>query len=307
MTDFPKITVAIPLFKSARFINNIIENIDNIHSLDVEFLISDRHCHDDTIDRLANHYASDHRVRCIKNYDQLDWVGHINVLLKEARGKYWQFLPHDDISPRGSLGDLIDALDVNPDAILAYGPTKRVDIDGQPLKRKLHPNPNHPEEAKHDWKMDYVLSMFWKGYFDGAFKGLIRRNIVIVDKCLFIRSTRDQILPERCWLFALGLLGRFHFVPEATYIKRFYKGSVHTNWNIQGCNYVSAARTMSGYLHDLIDCKSAYRYGLRDLWLNAIRLAQWRDTKLGKWPPYFAAPGSQSITIRKLQIPLSIQ
>ena len=141
----PKVTVVIPLFKSAGFIDTIIANIDAMPSQGMEILISDRHCYDDTIDRLAKRYSDDPRVRCIKHHDKLDWVGHINFLLREANGIYWRFLPHDDISPPGSLEILISALNSNADAILAYGPTYAIDGAGNPLPQEECPKttPGH--------------------------------------------------------------------------------------------------------------------------------------------------------------------
>lgn len=295
-------TVVIPLFKSARFIDTIITNIDAIPDRDVEILVSDRHCYDDTIDCLAERYSRDPRVRCLKHQDKLDWVEHINILLEEAHGDYWRFLPHDDLSPPGSLEALIMALDSNADAILAYGPTQAIDGEGRSLPGRDRPAP-HPVETEHGWTLGLVLKMFWKGYFDGAFKGLIRRKIVMENR-LLIRNTRDQIFPERCWLFALCLLGRFHFVPEATYVKCFYEGSVHSGWTITGRNFLSAARIMSDYLHDLIGPGPAYWYGRKDLWLNARRVAQWQDDPIGKRPHYLPTPWIQSDLIRKLSLPL---
>ncbi len=297
----PRTTVVIPLFKSAQFIDSIIANVDAMPANDVEILISDRHCYDDIIDLLAERYAMDHRVRCIKHHDKLDWVGHINALLEESQGEYWRLLPHDDISPPGSIEALIAALDANTDAILAYGPTQAIDIEGYPLPERDRSTP-HPVEAEHGWNFGLVLEMFWKGYFDGAFKGLVRRQLVIENE-LLIRSTRDQIWPERCWLFALCLLGRFHFVPEATYVKRFYEGSVHSRWTITGSNFLSAARIMTEYLHDLLGPGPACWYGTQDLWLNALRVAQWQDDPVGDRPNYRAAPCTKSDLIRKLPLP----
>ncbi|MEM6281534.1 MAG: glycosyltransferase family A protein [Chloroflexota bacterium] len=298
----PSTTVVIPLFKSRRFMPTIIANINALPAHGVEVLISDRHCHDDTIDQLAQRYADDPRIRCLKHQDKLDWVAHINSLLEEAQGEYWRFLAHDDLSPAGSLEALIHALDSNTDAILAYGPIKAIDMNDNPLPERDKPDP-HPAAAEASWTLGIALEMFWTGYFNGAFKGLVRRNIVMQSE-LLIRSTQDQIYPERCWLFALCLLGRFHFVPQATYVKRFYEGSVHSRWKITGRNYLSCAHVMSSYLCDLLKSSEACSYGTADLKLNAQRYAQWRDNpaKMGKRPSYQPFPDPGKI-LRTLPLP----
>jgi len=287
--DSPRVSVAIPLYRSARFIDTIIANIEAMPKDGVEILISDRHCYDDTIEKLMERYATDHRVRFFKSNDGLDWVGNINFLLSVARGEYWRFLPHDDISPVGSLEALIAALDIHEDAILAYGPTMAIDLEDHRLSERDRWSP-HPDEADTGWKLGIILEMFWKGYFDGGFKGLIRRTKIIENK-LLIRSTLHQIFPERCWLFALCLLGSFCFVPEALYIKRYYPGSTHTYWKITGLNYYSAAWVMSIYVLDLLGPSLARTYSVLDLWLNARSRAQWQNNRNGgEMPSYRSAP-----------------
>lgn len=298
----PKVTVSIPLFRSARFIDTIIANIEAINMPDVEVLISDRHCLDDTIDRLAKHYADEPRVRCIRQKDELDWVGNLNALLQGAQGEYWRYLPHDDISPPGSLEALVSALETNADAILAYGPTRAIDGEGRPFPKYDQRSP-HPEEAQESWNFGLVLQMFWKPYFAGAFKGLIRRKTVM-EKNLLIHSTTNQVLPDRCWLFALCLLGRYVFVPEATYVKRYYEGSVHSHWEKTGRSFLNAAHAMSRYLYDLLDHDAAICYGTRDLWLNARSRAKWWDNPVGERPRYQAAPDTHIDILRNLHLPL---
>ncbi|HSG44839.1 MAG TPA: glycosyltransferase family A protein [Anaerolineales bacterium] len=135
-TNSPKVTVGIPLYSSARFIDTIIANIEAIQKRGVEILISDRHCKDNAIERLKQRCGDDSQIRFFKAQDELDWVGNINFLLQEAKGEYWRFLPHDDISPIGSLEALISALDDNQDTILAYDPTDAIDLDGIRLPQK---------------------------------------------------------------------------------------------------------------------------------------------------------------------------
>jgi glycosyltransferase involved in cell wall biosynthesis len=295
----PKVTVAIPLFRSERFLDTIIKNIDAIAEDNVEILISDRHCLDKAIDILARHFADDSRVRCIRAQDQLDWVGNINFLLGEARGEYWRFTPHDDIFPCGSLEKLVRALDEDPEAILAYGPTVVLDEHGETL---LECNTPHPAEATEGWTLGLILKMHWNFYFMHAFKGLVRRDTVMANG-LFIRNTMDNILPERCWLFGLALLGRFRFVPEASYRKIRRPSSVSSAWHLQGHHVLSVVRVMSSYLCDCVKYDAVCQYGTRDLWFNAGRRVRWMKFKAGPAPQYLPAPGGQSSVVGKFALP----
>lgn len=216
-----------------------------MHGADVEILVSDRHCHDDTLARLRARFSDDEQIRFLEAEDGLDWVSHINLLLKEGRGAYWRLLPHDDISPRGSLEALARALDQDQQAILTYGPTRAIDGAGAPLADKDRPRP-HPVSEGEPWKLGLSLDMFWEGYFNGAFKGMLRRQ-PILDAGHLIAPTRDLIFSERAWLFGVCLLGPLRFVEEAPYVKRFHEQSTHAQWKIAPRHIVSATQVMIGY------------------------------------------------------------
>ena len=80
------------------------------------------------------------------------------------------------------------------------------------------------------------------------FKGLFRREVVL-DAEHMIRPTRDLVWPERAWVFGLILLGRFWFVPESRYVKRFHSESVHARWKTDWRHLVSVTRVMISYVN----------------------------------------------------------
>ena len=298
LPDAPRISVGIPLHRSLRFLDTIITNIEARPKKGVEILISDRHCYDDALTILQERYRGDARFRFFAARDELDWVGNINFLLKEAAGRYWRFLPHDDLSPAGSMEALMQALDSHPEAVLAYGPTRAVDMDGQPLRR--FDRLTESIETR-EWTLGIALEMFWKGYFDGAFKGVVHREALIHNN-LFIRNTRDQVFPERCWLFALCLLGSFQFVPTAMYVKRYYPESTHARWEITGRHFHSVAWAMTMYLWRFVKSLPACLYGTVDIWRNARLMARWADLPAHEnRPPYRAVPDPYAI--RKTPLP----
>lgn len=297
-----KVTVGIPLFRSAYFFEDILHNIRAMDGMDVEVIISDRHGHDDTIDQLSAALSGQSNIRFLKAVDQLDWVGNINLMLSESTGEYFRFMPHDDLFPKGGLEALIESMDADPGSILAYGPTRAIDMEASHLPSLDKPAP-HPIAATDSWNMDLALRMLWQGFFDGAFKGLVRMK-QIREKGLFIRRSKDQILPERCWLFALTLLGRFVFVPDALYIKRFYSGSVHSQWRIDGSHYRSILEVMQSYVRDILSDPALIRYCCEDIRLNAERMASWADSVGMERPDYVPFASERSQEVRSFELPL---
>jgi glycosyltransferase involved in cell wall biosynthesis len=285
LPDSPRVSVGIPLYRSARFIDTIVANIEAMPKTGIEILISDRHGYDDTIDRLRARYGADPRIRFFQKRDELDWVGNINFLLQQARGEYWRFLAHDDLSPPGSLELLIAALDTHPDAVLAYARIEAVDLEGKPIPRSGDHWYPQPKQADEHWNLGVALEMGWNFFhFDGAFQGLVRRA-ALVENDLLIRSTLGQVFPERGWQFALCLLGRFHFVPEASYIKTYYPASTHRRWQTTGRNLHSLAWAYSANLWRLLGPFEARCYAIWDVWWNARKLARWQDDPERGVPP----------------------
>ena len=249
-SDWPRVSVAIPLYESRRFLDTIIANIESIDYPDVEVLISDRHCKDDTIDALQDRYRDDARIRVLAATDEIGWIEHYNTLLREATGKYFRWLPHDDIIPRCGLREMVSHLEANADTVLVYGPTEAIDSEGNPLPRRSDPDP-HPISNDAPWTFAISMNLFFRGYCNGAFKGLFRRGRVL-DEDLFIRQTLDGVHAERCWLFALSLLSRFSFLPGYRYTKRYHDRSTSARWKIRYRHRVSACRVMRSYLKDLV-------------------------------------------------------
>src|SRR6476619_1938088 len=126
----PLVSVGIPLFKSARFLNILIGNLDSLTYPNLEFLISDRHCLDDALDVLEARYDSDSRFHFFRAHDELNWVQHYRLLMQLAFGAYFNWMPHDDTFPANYFEMLVGALQKYPDAMLAAGGTEVVYPDG---------------------------------------------------------------------------------------------------------------------------------------------------------------------------------
>jgi hypothetical protein len=270
VTSPARISVGIPLYRSRPFLSSLRANCAALAAEEnVEVIISDRHGLDDTLDMLCAEWDHDARFRFIKAGDCLNWVEHLNLLLREARGDYFRWMPHDDCFPAGCLTPLIDRLESAPSVILAYGPTRGIDASGirRPERDRLSSYPVPPGQ---NWTFQHSLDLFWEGFCDGAFKGLFRRREVI-DAGLFIRPTHGLVHAERAWLFGVSLLGGLAEEPASIYLKRYHSDSLHAAWRPVTRNIVSATSTMCGYLRDYGPGLSAKSYGTVYLWRRAVQ------------------------------------
>ena len=221
----PLVTVAIPLFRSRRFLDVISDNIRNLDYPNLEILVGDRHVADDAVEQLRARFPGDQRLRYLTARDELSWVEHYNALLAAASGQYFLWMPHDDSYPPGYVGALVARLESAPHSLFAFGHCDSENFDGERTASLASP-PLLPDEA---WSARSALRLLLGWDLGVAMRGLFRRSAV-TDAGLWIRETRGNAYADTCWLFGMALLGRFEFVAEARCLKRFYPTSTHARW-----------------------------------------------------------------------------
>ncbi len=227
MTEYPLVTNAIPLFRSKRFVEIIIANIEAIEYPNIQIIISDRHQYDDAIDILEARFSEDSRVTILKAKDELTYAQHYNFLLSIGHGKYFRWMPHDDSYPRCNLKAKVEILENHAQYVLVNGPWHDLDDDGNVVLFK------HPTKSKlGKWSYETSVFVAFGGYEGHAFKGLFRRDVAI-DNGIWLFNTSRIISPERCWEYAMSLMGEFYNYPEFEYYKRYYPGSTHKIWQSQ--------------------------------------------------------------------------
>jgi GT2 family glycosyltransferase len=242
----PLVSVGVPLYRSARFVDTIVGNLNAIGYPNVEVIISDRHLLDDALETLRRRFDADPRFRFLQATDGLTWVEHFNVLLREARGTYVLLMPHDDLYPANYVGDLVSALEQHPDAVLAFGRVEQVSLDGFLPTLPFSPPPV-ARDAPWTFGTSLKLLTLWQLWF--AFRGLVRRDAV-ARPGLYIRPTYRNIRADIYWVFALSLLGPLVYVPRCSCTKRFYRGSAGAGWRFDWRQASGGWRVLRSYLRD---------------------------------------------------------
>ena len=258
----PLVTVAFPLYRSRRFLEIITENIRNLDYPNLEILVGDRHMADDTVEQLRGRFEGDPRLRFITARDEVGWVAHYNLLLREGRGMYFAWMPHDDSYPPGYIGALVERLEETPEAVVAFGWCDTEDPDGSP--HATWPAPPFSRETV--WGPRTALRMFYGWNIGVAMRGVFRRSAIIETE-LWVPRTSGDAYADVCWLFGVALLRRFEFAPEARCLKRFYPGSTHTAWEAPRAGELP--RIMAGYLRAYVPSRRQRWPALAILWSGA--------------------------------------
>ena len=223
----PLVSIGIPLYRSARYVDNIARNLAAIDHPAVEILISDRHRHDDALERIAARFPGDARLRLVGTTDGLGWVDNYNHLLGMATGKYFMWMGHDDEYPPGFIPPLVECLERDPETMLAYGTMILVDEAGREIGR---PAADVLAADGVPWSTRAALrQLMFRPTFSPQIKGLFRREAV-VRRGLFLRAPVDAVWADVYWVFAVDLLGRPRHVPSVAMRKRVHETSASAAW-----------------------------------------------------------------------------
>lgn len=137
-SDAPTVSVCVPVYNAAAHLGECIDSILAQTYTDFELLIVDDGSTDDSRD-VVRAYA-DPRIRLLENAH--DYIGSLNLLLREARGRYVARMDADDLMLPDRLQVQVDYMEAHPEVdILGGGMTYFGDAQGtalpQPGERPL--------------------------------------------------------------------------------------------------------------------------------------------------------------------------
>lgn len=268
----PEISLLFPLYRSARFLDTLVANVEAVRMAEVEFLFSDRHSFDDTIEKLQQRYGHDPRFRFFKATDALDWVGNINFLIGKSRGRFYRFMPHDDLFPVCGLQAMRQVFDRHPDVAVVYGPIRSFDLNdpNRALQEQVNRNIIPNDEP---WTLQTALELNFRMSCPWCFRGLVHLEKLRAVN-MRIKSTWKQIGADRCYHFGIALLGRSYYMPEGYSEKAFWAESTSANWNRRyqtGRVRWNWYLTMRAYLRETLTDPAQVAYG--EAWLRRNTLA----------------------------------
>lgn len=134
----PDVTVAVMSYNNARFIDKTIESVLAQTGVSFELLVFDDQSKDDTLAVLAR-YADRPNFHYEINPHNLGMMGNYNRCVESGSGRYVVVLGSDDLIYPGHLASLFAALELHPEAPLAYTQCNWIDEQGQLVRYAEHP------------------------------------------------------------------------------------------------------------------------------------------------------------------------
>ena len=271
MTTRPAVTVAIALHRSAPMVDIVSANIARITDDDVEILLSDCTGIDDAIDVLEARHGDDPRVTFVRGTENLGWVDHYNALLRRARGRYFMWMAHDDDFSPDYVRNLRDALDADPDVLLAFGTLRVTEVDGTPIDVPYLPE--LPVALGRLSRADEAVALLQRWNLGIPSRGLFRRD-EILRRRLTIRHTRSDVDADAYWVLAIVASGRIVFVPACSVDKRVTPDSGSADWPRRRHSVATQLQTVSVMARHLLAARVPPRVMARVMTFVTLRAVQ---------------------------------
>lgn len=129
----PTVSVCIPAYNAARFIDEAVRSVLEQTFDDFELVVVDDASGDGTVERIEAY--RDNRIRIFRNPENIGAAANWNRAVGLARGRFVKILCSDDVLRPGALSRQVKILEAHPGVALAAGRRDIVDETGRVLIR----------------------------------------------------------------------------------------------------------------------------------------------------------------------------
>ncbi len=209
-TDKPKVSIVMPAFNAARYIEQAVGSVIEQTYQNWELLIVDDASNDQTLEIARKLAAGDARIRVFTNDHNLGVAESRNLALREASGCYIAFLDSDDLWLPEKLAKQVEFM-LRHDVAVCYANYRRIDEHGNSLGAVVPPN-----------RIDYELLL--KSNFIGNLTGIY--NAGALGKQYFSKFGHEDYV---AWLDLVRKTNLACSVGEELALYRVYGGSISGN------------------------------------------------------------------------------
>lgn len=209
-TAAPLVSIGLPVYNGEQFIARSVQSILDQDFTDWELVVSDNGSTDRSIEIIEELADGDPRVVIFRSETNRGAAWNYNNTFDHARGKYFRWHADDDWFEPSLIGKLVEALEGDPEAVVAHSWTRFVDDDGN-TTREFSDNLGVTDPDPHK----RLGSVIVKLTFCNPVFGLIRTDVLGRTAKIASFPSSDATL-----LYELAVNGTFAVVPELLYNRR---------------------------------------------------------------------------------------
>lgn len=208
----PRVSIGLPVYNGSNFLAETLDAILAQTFADFELIITDNASTDETPAICRVYAARDPRIAYHRTETNAGAAANYNWAFALARGEYFKWSAHDDLMEPSFLACCVEALDRQPEVVLAFTRATAIDDNGDEIKQypsKQMPPHSDPRSRFRTWVLDPhpVVAVF----------GLMRREVLAQTRLIGKYAGSDRPL-----LSELALLGEFYEVPEFLFKYRIH-------------------------------------------------------------------------------------
>jgi hypothetical protein len=238
----PRVVIGVPLYSNAGHLPEALESLLMQTFPDFALELVDDVSSDETPDIARRYEARHDRISYVRNEERLGMVRNWRRAFELARERHPEMeyfawaSDHDVWHPRW-LGKVVEALDDDPDVVMAYPLSIGIDDDGDVVREPWEFDTHGIENIRRRTRLasdnmaagDMVYSLF---------------RADALERCGVYRLV---LLPDRLLVNQLALHGQFKQVPEALWFRRF-SSSVRPSYARQRASFFPGGAPFQSFL-----------------------------------------------------------
>lgn len=307
MNDVPRLSIGLPVYNGENYLAEALEALLGQTYEDFELIISDNASTDGTVGICHDYGRQDPRIRYIRQAHNIGLNPNHNFVIHRARGELFKMASHDDLYARDFLKRCVEALDADPQVVIAHAREAMIDTSGNVTKLLQYSVAMDSRRAPERFR-----SMLFDGWDDYTY-GVMRTTV--------LRRTHlhgSHHFADRTINTELGLHGPFYQVPDVLYFRRDHPERTSPYTVRTRCAYLDprranrlchpAIRLYAEYIWGYVtairgaplsaqDRQECYRYLARWLTGRAVPVATrtLQGGALQSWEPTAAPPSAISV------------
>jgi glycosyltransferase involved in cell wall biosynthesis len=209
MSMVPRLSIGLPVYNGENYLAESLEALLGQSFEDFELIISDNASTDGTADICHRYQKQDSRIRYVRQQRNIGLNPNHNYVVRQARGELFKMASHDDLYARDLLKRCVDALDENPQSVIAHCWEAMIDTSGNVTKALQYSVAADSQRAPERFR-----SMLLDGWDDYTY-GVMRTTVL-----MRTRLHGSHHLADRTINTELCLHGPFYMVPDWLYFRR---------------------------------------------------------------------------------------
>jgi glycosyltransferase involved in cell wall biosynthesis len=227
MTLYPSVSIGLAVRNGEKYLCQALDTLIAQNYIDFELLVSDNASTDRTQEICQQYSAKDHRIRYLRNKDDIGAIENFNLVFNRSRGRYFMWAGHDDYRSPEYIRTCVEALTASDKIVLAGTYCDCIDDQGNLVLLDKSMS-TVGMDAPHRF-MRYKQSLHdYNKHRGGIFYGLYR-----TDTLHYAMPLQKVITTDQDMMLRLCFLGEFVTVPERLLTRRM-RGPSNSSGSLKG-------------------------------------------------------------------------